>query len=52
LDEQERGLAKIKNVIANFSASYHGYVDRYKRIPGEFASGPKADADCFDNSYY
>src|SRR5258705_6038616 len=30
--------AKIKNVIADFSgvsAAYHGYVDRYKRIPGD-----------------
>src|SRR5213595_216102 len=30
--------AKIKNVIADFSgisAAYHGYVDRYKKIPGD-----------------
>jgi prepilin-type N-terminal cleavage/methylation domain-containing protein len=30
--------AKIKNVIADFSgisAAYHGYVDRYKNIPGD-----------------
>jgi prepilin-type N-terminal cleavage/methylation domain-containing protein len=30
--------AKIKNVIADFSgisAAYHGYVDRYKSIPGD-----------------
>ena len=30
--------AKIKNVIADFSgvsAAYHGYVDRYKQIPGD-----------------
>ena len=30
--------AKIKNVISDFSgisAAYHGYVDRYKRIPGD-----------------
>jgi prepilin-type N-terminal cleavage/methylation domain-containing protein len=30
--------AKIKNVIADFSgisAAYHGYVDRYQRIPGD-----------------
>jgi len=30
--------AKIKNVIADFSgisAAYHGYVDRYRRIPGD-----------------
>ncbi|MGE0876451.1 MAG: prepilin-type N-terminal cleavage/methylation domain-containing protein [Burkholderiales bacterium] len=30
--------AKIKNAIADFSgisAAYHGYVDRYKKIPGD-----------------
>jgi prepilin-type N-terminal cleavage/methylation domain-containing protein len=30
--------AKIKNVISDFSgisAAYHGYVDRYKKIPGD-----------------
>ncbi len=30
--------AKIKNVIADFSgvsAAYHGYVDRYRQIPGD-----------------
>ena len=30
--------AKIKNVIADFSgisAAYHGYVDRYKKLPGD-----------------
>ena len=30
--------AKIKNVIADFSgisAAYHGYVDRYKKMPGD-----------------
>ena len=30
--------AKIKNVIADYSgisAAYHGYVDRYKKIPGD-----------------
>src|SRR5580765_7172130 len=30
--------AKIKNVIGDFSgisAAYHGYVDRYKKIPGD-----------------
>src|SRR5882672_12332495 len=30
--------AKIKNVIADFSgisAAYHGYVDRYRKIPGD-----------------
>jgi prepilin-type N-terminal cleavage/methylation domain-containing protein len=30
--------AKIKNIIADFSgisAAYHGYVDRYKKIPGD-----------------
>ena len=30
--------AKIKNAIADFSgisAAYHGYVDRYKRVPGD-----------------
>src|SRR6476659_11453307 len=30
--------AKIKNVIADFSgisAAYHGYVDRYHKIPGD-----------------
>src|SRR5574341_659519 len=30
--------AKIKNVIADFSgvsAAYHGYQDRYRRIPGD-----------------
>jgi prepilin-type N-terminal cleavage/methylation domain-containing protein len=30
--------AKIKNVISDFSgisAAYHGYVDRYRRIPGD-----------------
>src|SRR3977135_2632992 len=30
--------AKIKNVIADFSgisAAYHGYVDRYRAIPGD-----------------
>ncbi len=33
--------AKIKNVIADFSgisAAYHGYVDRYKKIPGDEAA--------------
>ncbi len=32
--------AKIKNAIADFSgisAAYHGYVDRYKKIPGDDA---------------
>src|SRR5262245_61157971 len=30
--------AKIKNVISDFSgvsAAYHGYVDRYRKIPGD-----------------
>jgi prepilin-type N-terminal cleavage/methylation domain-containing protein len=30
--------AKIKNVIADFSgisAAYHGYVDRYSKVPGD-----------------
>ena len=30
--------AKIKNVIADFSgisAAYHGYIDRYRKIPGD-----------------
>jgi hypothetical protein len=30
--------AKIKNIMADFSgisAAYHGYVDRYKKIPGD-----------------
>ena len=38
--------AKIKNVIADFSgisAAYHGYVDRYKRIPGDAITGKHHD---------
>src|SRR5258708_10284911 len=30
--------AKIKNIMADFSgisAAYHGYIDRYKKIPGD-----------------
>ena len=43
--------AKIKNVIADFSgisAAYHGYVDRYKRIPGDdpCAGGTPTQAIC------
>ncbi len=38
--------AKIKNIIADFSgisAAYHGYVDRYKKIPGDDpCAGPGA----------
>ena len=43
--------AKIKNVIADFSgisAAYHGYVDRYKKIPGDdpCAGGTVTAANC------
>jgi prepilin-type N-terminal cleavage/methylation domain-containing protein len=43
--------AKIKNVIADFSgvsAAYHGYVDRYKKIPGDdpCAGGSVTAANC------
>jgi prepilin-type N-terminal cleavage/methylation domain-containing protein len=43
--------AKIKNVIADFSgisAAYHGYVDRYKKIPGDdpCAGGTVAAGSC------
>ena len=43
--------AKIKNVIADFSgisAAYHGYVDRYKKIPGDdpCAGGVVAAGTC------
>jgi prepilin-type N-terminal cleavage/methylation domain-containing protein len=43
--------AKIKNVIADFSgisAAYHGYVDRYKKIPGDdpCAGGTVAIGTC------
>src|SRR5437879_13656869 len=43
--------AKIKNVIADFSgisAAYHGYVDRYKKIPGDdpCAGGTVTPANC------
>jgi len=43
--------AKIKNVIADFSgisAAYHGYVDRYKKIPGDgpCAGGTVAAGTC------
>jgi len=43
--------AKIKNAIADFSgisAAYHGYVDRYKKIPGDdpCAGGTPTVANC------
>src|SRR5260221_8887750 len=43
--------AKIKNVIADFSgisAAYHGYVDRYKKIPGDdpCAGGTVTTGNC------
>ncbi len=43
--------AKIKNVIADFSgisAAYHGYVDRYKKIPGDdpCAGGAVSASSC------
>ena len=43
--------AKIKNAIADFSgisAAYHGYVDRYKKIPGDdpCAGGVVAAGTC------
>ena len=43
--------AKIKNVISDFSgisAAYHGYVDRYKKIPGDdpCAGGTVAAGTC------
>jgi len=46
--------AKIKNVIADFSgisAAYHGYVDRYHKIPGDdpcagSSNSPVAPAIC------
>lgn len=43
--------AKIKNAIADFSgisAAYHGYVDRYKKIPGDdpCAGGTVAAGTC------
>ena len=39
--------AKIKNVIADFSgisAAYHGYVDRYKKIPATIRARERAPA--------
>jgi len=49
--------AKIKNVIADFSgisAAYHGYVDRYSKIPGDdpcagSSNGPVSTAICGSN---
>jgi prepilin-type N-terminal cleavage/methylation domain-containing protein len=43
--------AKIKNVISDFSgvsAAYHGYIDRYKKIPGDdpCAGGTVAAGTC------
>src|SRR5258708_6571850 len=43
--------AKIKNVIADYSgisAAYHGYVDRYKKIPGDdpCAGGVVTSGNC------
>src|SRR3979411_1010014 len=36
--------AKIKNVIADFSgisAAYHGYLDRYRAVPGDDANATR-----------
>jgi prepilin-type N-terminal cleavage/methylation domain-containing protein len=41
--------AKIKNVIADFSgisAAYHGYVDRYRFIPGDDPCAGAPSASC------
>src|SRR5437763_9708790 len=43
--------AKIKNAIADYSgisAAYHGYVDRYKKVPGDdpCAGGTVTTGNC------